>query len=361
MHLTNDQRRGRRRRVGDGQRLAGQALRALVLRRVAVMELQDGIPGADLVADLRHDHDADGGIDRIFDTVAAGAEHNRRPSNQFGVEACDISALWRGHDHSRRRLRQAIVIVDHTWIAALLLDDATEAFEACTRRDRLARLSLARRAIGRHASSRQHPRGQLDRNLDQIARAAALQHVEAFDDLEGIAHGAAERLLHRGNHGLGPHARRVADRDERFGEPPRVGLGLHERAAAGLDVEDERVDALRDLLAHDRRADERNALDRRRHVTKCVELLVRRRNLRRLADHRAAHRAERVPHFFQRKRELVERPAGVAEAAARHHRYRDAAGRRERRKNERRLVADAARAVLVDLDARYRGEIDAGA
>ena len=49
----------------------------------------------------------------------------------------------------------------------------------------------------------------------------------------------------------------VADRDERLGEAASVRLGLHERAAAGFHVEHQAVDPLRDLLAHDRRADER--------------------------------------------------------------------------------------------------------
>jgi hypothetical protein len=72
-------------------------------------------------------------------------------------------------------------------------------------------------------------------------------------------------------------------------------------------------------------------------------------------------------HFVQRqihaepgnRLELVERPAGMTQAAARHHRHRHTARRRERRQNQRRLVADAARAVLVDLDARDVGEIHA--
>ena len=83
--------------------------------------------------------------------------------------------------------------------------------------------------------------------------------------------------------------------DQRFGEPARIGLGLHERAAAGLDVEHQRVDALGDLLAHDRRADERDALDRAGHVAQRVQLLVGRRDLRRLADHRAADVARAPP------------------------------------------------------------------
>ena len=85
----------------------------------------------------------------------------------------------------------------------------------------------------------------------------------------------------------------LADRHERLGEPARVLRRLHERAAARLDVEDEAADALGDLLAHDRRADERNALDGPGDVAQRVELAIRRGDLGGLADQGAADRAER--------------------------------------------------------------------
>ena len=53
------------------------------------------------------------------------------------------------------------------------------------------------------------------------------------------------------------------------------------------------ADPLRDLLAHDRRADERDALDRAGDVAQRVQLLVGRGDLLGLADHRAAHRRQR--------------------------------------------------------------------
>ena len=63
---------------------------------------------------------------------------------------------------------------------------------------------------------------------------------------------------------------------------------LHERAAADLDVEHQRAGALGDLLAHDRRGDQRDRLDGAGHVAQRVELLVRRRQpVAGRADHRA--------------------------------------------------------------------------
>ena len=56
--------------------------------------------------------------------------------------------------------------------------------------------------------------------------------------------------------------------------------------------------------------------------------------------------------------ELVQRSAGVAEAAARDHGHVDAAGRGQRSEDQRRLVAHAARGVLVDLGAGQVGEVE---
>ena len=66
-------------------------------------------------------------------------------------------------------------------------------------------------------------------------------------------------------------------------------------------------------------------------------------------DHaRAARRASGVGVVAGDRVELVERPAGVAEAAAGDHRHRAAAGGDDRREHQRDLVADAAGRVLVE-------------
>jgi hypothetical protein len=56
--------------------------------------------------------------------------------------------------------------------------------------------------------------------------------------------------------------------------------------------------------------------------------------------------------------ELVEGAAGVAQAAARHHRHRDAAGRDRGRQRDRDLVADPAGRVLVDLGPGDRRQVE---
>ena len=140
----------------------------------------------------------------------------------------------------------------------------------------------------------------------------------------------------------------------------------HERTAARLHVEHEGIDALGDLLAQDRGADQRQALDGRGHVAQRVERAVRRGHLVGLADERTSEIRDLRAELVEREAgpeaadafELVERAAGVSEPAARHHRHRHTEGSDDGRDDQRGLVADAARAVLVDLDALDRGQVD---
>ncbi len=142
----------------------------------------------------------------------------------------------------------------------------------------------------------------------------------------------------------------------------RAAARGQERAAADLDVHHERVGALGDLLREDRRRDERDRLDGRGGVAQRVEQRDRRapgaRSARRARSRPARARAgtrgrlERGAKAGDRL-QLVERAAGVAERAPRHH--RDVAAphaAHERREAERDLVAHAAGRVLVDGAAR---------
>ena len=144
-------------------------------------------------------------------------------------------------------------------------------------------------------------------------------------------------------------------------------MRLHERAVADLDVEHDRVGAGRDLLRHDARGDQRDVVDRRRHVAQRVEQLVGGNEVRGLADDREADLAHLLEELVGRqldaeagdRLELVERAAGVAEPAAAHLPERHAAGGDDRPDGERRLVPHAAGRVLVDdLAAERRAEVD---
>ena len=133
------------------------------------------------------------------------------------------------------------------------------------------------------------------------------------------------------------------------------GIG-EERAGAELHVEHQRVGAFGDLLRHDRRRDERDRLDRAGDIAQRVELVVGRREAGARGRDHATDRAQHVAHLVGRqvgapagdRFHLVERAAGVAEAAPRQLRHRGAARGDERHEDERDLVADAAGRVLVD-------------
>ena len=134
----------------------------------------------------------------------------------------------------------------------------------------------------------------------------------------------------------------------------RVG---QERARADLDVHHQRVEPGGELLGQDRGDDQRDRLDGAGGVADRVQAPVGGRELARSGRrsrsrprHRRARSASRsgADVVAGDRLELVERAAGVAEAAAGDHRHRAAAGRDDRREQQADLVADAAGRVLVE-------------
>ena len=131
---------------------------------------------------------------------------------------------------------------------------------------------------------------------------------------------------------------------------------LHERARAGLHIEHERVDPFRQLLAHDRSANQYGLSTVAGNVAQRINFFIRRRDLapsaRSIAQPHSRSTArnsssERLTSKSGNRFQLVERAAGVAEPAAADHRHVKPGRRDDRRENQRRLVADAARRVLV--------------
>ncbi len=180
-----------------------------------------------------------------------------------------------------------------------------------------------------------------------MARADGRAHVgEQGDDLLACA---------------GPDAHQ--GRGERSG---RVLDALHERAAADLHVEHQRVDAFGELLREDAGHDQRDGLHRRGHVAQRVDALVGGGDARGLTDETGAHLGDDLVETSDveihteagDRLEFVERAARVTEAAPRHHGDGHARGRDERRETERHLVAHAPGRVFVDLDPGYIGEIE---
>ena len=110
-----------------------------------------------------------------------------------------------------------------------------------------------------------------------------------------------------------------------------------------------------ELLRQDRGGDQRHGFDRRGDVADRIEALVGRRQIGGLADdgaagcehHLAKQRIVGLADIAGDRIHLVERAAGVAEAAARDHRHIGAAGCDDRRQHQRDIVADAAGRMLV--------------
>ncbi len=91
-------------------------------------------------------------------------------------------------------------------------------------------------------------------------------------------------------HDLPPQ--RLADLSELGRKRARLLIRLHERAAADLDVEQDRVGPASHLLADDRADDERDARHCPRHVAERVHLLVRGVDIPTLRDNRDADVAD---------------------------------------------------------------------
>src|SRR5205823_3863164 len=93
-----------------------------------------------------------------------------------------------------------------------------------------------------------------------------------------------------------------------------------------LHIEDERARATGDLLRHDARGDERDLVDRRRHVAQRIELSIGRHELGGLSRDRDANLPYLLDDLVDRELdaeagngfELVERAPRMAEPAAAH-------------------------------------------
>ena len=161
---------------------------------------------------------------------------------------------------------------------------------------------LRRRFVALHARRDQHPRREPHRQLLEILRPAPLERLDRFDRLRASCRPG----------GRAAHPWRVISASVRTPDalPIATSDSASRRESSGvfmnaplarLHVEHQAADALRDLLAHDRRADERDALDRAGDVAQRVELPIGRGDLGGLADQGAADRGERGPQLGQRQ------------------------------------------------------------
>ena len=107
----------------------------------------------------------------------------------------------------------------------------------------------------------------------------------------------------------------------------RVFQLLHERAAAGLHVQHQRINSFCHLFAHDGGANQSRAFHRAGDVAQGIEFFVGGGDFGSLADHGAAALLQHAAkfrcgklHIESRDRfQLVERTAGMSQAAATNH------------------------------------------
>ena len=97
-----------------------------------------------------------------------------------------------------------------------------------------------------------------------------------LDDFQRVADHVAQWLIHIGDQRDDLLAHPLPGFDHQFGEEGRVFLALHERARSGLHVEHQSINAFRQFLAHDRRANQVWALDRAGHIAQRVQACDRR-------------------------------------------------------------------------------------
>ena len=194
-------------------------------------------------------------------------------------------------------------------------------------------------------------RTERDRDLHEVSRSFAAQGRKGLVDLQRVSDRTAQRTRHRGD----PRGRADASgrREIHHGLPelsPAIDV-REKRTAPGFDVEDQRIDVLGHLLGNDRTRDQRERFDKLHPVAQRIEHAVTRRNRPRLSADHAASLAEHAldGRLVQAGAnagdglELVERTAGVAQAAARYHRH-DAAKRCQRgREGQAHLVTNPAR------------------
>ena len=283
-----------------------------------------------------------------------------------GVDVVYITLLLRGYLDLHGRGREQARIIDRRGVSALRGDEFGEHIFGRSVRDGALEHGLRRFVVFRDAGRREDAGAERVAELHELARSCAGEGVDRLAHLEGVAHSEAERLVHVRDDGDGLLAGALADGDKLGCERAGVVLRLHEGAAAALDVEHDDVRARGELLGHDAARDQRDARDGAGHVAQGVELLVRRDEVRRLPGDDHADVLDVLIKLLEREirgkagkaLELVDRAAGVAEAAAGHLGHLDAAGRHHRHEDERGLVPHAAGGVLVRLDAGDAGEVD---
>ena len=315
--------------------------------------------GLEPVADLAADHESHGGVDRVAFPDPARAERDARRADRLSIHAAERTGpvgLDR-HDDGRRGQDRARV-VHHARIAALRLDHATEALERLSAVQRVLG-ACHRLVVGGSLGGLQSFRREQDREVAQPPAERPAQELDRLDDVERVADRVAERLRHVRHRDVRGTAPSSGERQARPSQNLGVLGRLHERPRPGLHVEQDQIGVHRELLRHHARGDQRDdgtvaVASRSAYSFPSAGT--------RFADWAAtAHPTIRTcrrdlvgrqvgPQPGDRL-ELVERPAGVTQSAARQLGDRHPERGRDRRERERHAVGHASGRVLVDRGA----------
>ena len=203
-----------------------------------------------------------------------------------------------------------------------------------------------------------HPTGEDERELAQIFASGgtlAAHQFNGLNQLNPVAGGLAQRLVHVGEQGDGAGSRAFGGGDHQGREILRVFALAQKRAGTGFHVEHQCVEARGKFFGEDGRADEAGVFDRCGAVAQRIEHAVGGNERGGLADDGSAAIHENCLKFGQCERravagnrfKFVEGPAGVSECPAADHGDGHSAGRGDGRDQEAGLVADPAGGVLV--------------
>ena len=317
------------------------------------------------VADAHVHHQADRRIDDVGLLFAARAEILRAVADSRRIHIRDIAVVRRGHGHEVLCLRQAGHIVADARVAALCRNHLFEFRKARAAFQRMLHARLAVVHVPGNSRRDEHAAAQFQRYGQQIAARASGENIDSFLHFKRVADVRAERLFHARHQREDGLARLRADIHHRLSQRDGILNRVHQRAASGFHIQHNRARAAGQLFRDDARRDQRNAVHCAGHVAQGVERLIRRAEIVRLADDRAAdflhllheallrllHRA--AGNAFQ----FIQRAARMAQPAAGNLGDLRAARRRQRHKHQRRRVAHAAGGMLIHAHAVDGGQI----
>ena len=324
----------------------------------------------DAVAEFGVDFDAGVGVDGAAGDESSRTEALDSPADGGGVDGGEEAGDFGAEGAGGGRLVKGFGVGEDAGVAALGCDDCEPGFFCGAGAKEFVGEDGAGLGGGSVVGEVEHPPGEDVGEFDEVGGesvAAVLEDVDALEDFEPVAGVAPDGLGVIGEEGDGAGAGGFAGFDHEAGEQEGVFLALHEGAGAGFDVEDEGVEALGELFAHDAGGDEVRGFDRTGVVAESVEDAVGGDEVRGLADKAGAALAEDLLEARERELgveagdgfELVQGSAGVTERTAGDHGDADpgdaggcgcgeAGGGEDGSDEEGGLVADAAGGVLVD-------------